>query len=72
MGDPYGDSDDSMKPCAKRSVSWILHSSNSVTESRCIDRYGGVVVGSAMGMVWSTPGRCGGTNPDGIPWRTSL
>jgi hypothetical protein len=61
-----------MKPRARRSVSWILHSSSSVTESLYVERNGGGAEGSAMGMVWSTPGQCGGTYPEGMPRRTSL
>ena len=61
-----------MKPRARRSVSWILHSSSSVTESLYVERKGGGAVGSAIGIVWSTPGRGGGTYPEGMPRRTSL
>ena len=61
-----------MKPRARRSVSCVRHSSSSVTESLYVERNGGGAVGSAMGMLWSTRGRCGGTYPEGMPRRTSL
>ncbi len=49
----------------------MRHSSSSVTDRRYVERYGGVAFGSVMGILWSTPGRWGGMNPEGIPRRTS-